>query len=231
MEDNVTSTKNDIRQLLTTLKDKTQQPFLLVGGSSLILHGSHRVTNDIDLLVPRDAVNEFSAAKEAVLNETEHKHVEKIDLLNAIADRFDFESIKFYTSDIGGFRVPDLDVMLGSKVLSHYLRADGEEGDAKRSSDLDDINWISKELQKRGLKVKKDVSDKLVCGPYNMLLVVADLHMTFGDEGLKAFESVGGREFECDWGTEEFREQVELYEIEVEESEYAKILESHRRSS
>jgi hypothetical protein len=135
-----------------------------------------------------------------------------------------------FTIDINGITVADLDVLLGCKIISYHGRPDGEEGEMKRKSDLDDIQWISKAMKMLGRTVRKDVSDKLTCGPYNMLLVVESLLDKKGKETVETFELVGGREFECTWG-QEFEAQMEYYKIEMEEIEGIEkdILQSRRK--
>lgn len=242
--DSIEALKTKITHLMTALAQQTLTPSILIGGASLLLHGSSRITDDIDLLISGDALNEFMATKEKILKGLgslrvdsesldKHNYITKIDLLNAINERFDFESIKSFTVDISGIKVPDLDVLLGSKVLCYHQRSEGDEGDGKRDSDMFDINWISRELASRGQKVRKEVSEKMVCGPYNMLLVVERLYEDYREQGVEVFELAGGREFECDWGNEEFLEQVEYYEMEIEEYEENSVtlslLESQRK--
>lgn len=232
---NSQSVRNSIKHVLNFLAQTTGLPYILVGGSSLLLHGSTRTTNDIDLLIPRHTIENFLAAQKTTLKAIEHNQIEKIDLLNEIVDRFDFDAIEPFSMDIEGIKVPQLDVMLGSKVLCYNLRPDGIEGEKKRASDLFDINWISRELSGRGWKVQKEVSDKMACGPYHMLLVVSSLHDKYGKESVELFESVGGREFEATWGIDTFAEQVELYELEMEEAEYSeeevKLLQSRQKQN
>jgi len=66
-----------------------------------------------------------------------------------------------------------------------------------------------------------------------MLLIVTSLYETYGTASLEVFEEVGGRDFECGWGDEEFKEQVELYDMEIEDSGFGEgelnLLESKRR--
>jgi len=228
--------KDAILHILNALVLKTSKPYILVGGASLILHGSLRITNDIDLLVSRGDSNEFVVAKEAILGGLGYEHsyyIAQIDLLHAIVEPVDIELVKPFTVDIDGVRVPELDVLLGAKIICYHLRIDGEEGNRKRTSDMSDIHWISKEMGRRHLEVRKEVSKLFVCGPYNMLLVAWGLYATFGEQGVKLFESVGGREFECDWGKKEYADQAEYYQVEIEEGGYEedelKILESRRK--
>lgn len=53
----------------------TSQPFILVGGASLMLHGSTRITTDLDLLVPHDGFDEFKAAKDIILGQPNEEPV------------------------------------------------------------------------------------------------------------------------------------------------------------
>jgi predicted nucleotidyltransferase len=62
---------NKVMHLLATLKEKTAFPFILVGGASLLLHGSQRITNDIDLIVHWNDWDEFSEVAKAILEETD----------------------------------------------------------------------------------------------------------------------------------------------------------------
>lgn len=230
--DSSNSLRNDVKHLLNALRQKTKEPYILVGGASLVLYGSSRTTDDVDLLVRRNNSFEFSTTKDTILKAETYHHIKQIDILNALVDRIDFDSIKSFTEDIEGVKVPDLDVLLGSKVLSYHARTDGEAGDKKRASDLSDIHWISQELKKQNAMVRKEVSDKMVCGSYNMLLVVSGLYDTFGTEGVKVFELVGGREFECDPDNIEFKDQVEFYQMEIEayedDGETLSLLQSRR---
>src|SRR6266498_4508801 len=142
MGDNAELMRITVKHILSALTQKTSHPYILVGGSSLLLHGSQRTTNDIDLLVPQDTEIEFSALLKVILEEDNQKWIEKADILTTMVGRVDsdFNNIKCFAVDIVGVKVPDLDVMLGSKVLSHHLRPDGIRGDSKRTSDLADIN-------------------------------------------------------------------------------------------
>lgn len=54
---------NNIKDLMHTLTMKTTESYILVGGSSLILHGSTRTTNDIDLLIRKDTTYKFTTVK------------------------------------------------------------------------------------------------------------------------------------------------------------------------
>ena len=60
------------------------------------------------------------------------------------------------------------------------------------------------------MKERPEVRNLFVCGPYQMLLVLGSLYGEFRKEGVELFESVGGRELECDWEAVEFVEQAEL---------------------
>jgi len=138
----VDSFKSNVKDIMTALTTAAQDPYILIGGSSLVLHGSTRTTNDIDLLINRASVPNLTFLKEAVLKKEGSKYIEKIDLLTEIVGRFDLDSLAPFTVDVGGVKIPTLDVLLGTKVLCHHHRSDGEEGDKKRASDLSDINWI-----------------------------------------------------------------------------------------
>lgn len=238
-----TLAKQTILRIVKAMNVSTSfEPFILIGGASLIFHGSTRITNDIDLLVSLDSLDKFVTAREAVLGgltDEDREYIDQIDLLLVLVDRFEQpvnkESIQHFVVKFEGVDVPELDVLLGAKITAHHCRAEGYEGTVKRRSDLSDIHWISIAMRKQCVKVRKEVCCLFTCGPYNMLLVVEELYKTFGREGIEVFELVGGREFECEWGNKEFADQAEYYQIEIEEGGYGedeiKILQSRRKAS
>ena len=89
-----------------------------------------------------------------------------------------------------GIPVLKLEVLLCAKFTSHFEHPEGEAG---------------------CLNIRTEVRNLFVCGPYHMLLVLGSLYDKFGKVGVELFESVGGRELECDWGSVKFAEQAELY--------------------
>lgn len=95
--------KDAILHILNALILKTSKTFILVGGASLILHGSLRITNDIDLLVSRDSFNEFMVAKDAILGGLESEdsyYIAQIDLLHTIVGPIDIELVSPFTVDM-----------------------------------------------------------------------------------------------------------------------------------
>ena len=137
-------------------------------------------------------------------------------ILNDRSISIDLRSLQPYVEELEGIPVLQLDVLLCAKFTSHLERSEGEAGDEKRRTDLGDIHWISDEMKKRHLSIRKEVCNMFVCGPYHMLLVLESLYDEFGKEGVGLFESVGGRDLECDWGDVVFAEQAELYGLELD---------------
>lgn len=218
--------KQSVLRIASAMNSITSQPFILVGGGSLVLYGSSRITNDVDFLVSEESFDEVTTAKAVILEELagQDQYIASIDLLKTLNDRFEpinFQSVQPYAETLYGVRVPQLDVLLGAKIIAHFGRPDGEAGDRKRGSDIFDIHWISMEMKKRRLRVRRDICDLFICGPYNMLLVLDSLYGVFGVEGVELFESVGGREFECDWGNTAFEEQAGFYLDEIEMAGYS----------
>ena len=209
------------------------KPSVLIGGASLMLYGSTRVTNDVDLLVSKRHFDDFAVAKKSLLKGQDER-IDHVDILSALFEHLDFESVQPFVVKLAGVHVLELDVLLGTKILSYHHRPDSDspKGVVKRDADITDVNWISVEMKRRNLVVREQVRDVFVCGPYNMLLVVDRLFTTFGLESLKNFEAVGGRLFECEWGDESFSEQAEIYEEEIAEGyeeDDLRILQSRRK--
>jgi len=233
--------KQRILRIARSMKSHTSQRFIVVGGASLILYGSPRTTADIDFLISEDSLDEFTVAKARILEHlvgqepTQGPGITSIDLLHDLHHRFrqtDLQSLKPYVEVLEGIPVLKLEVLLCAKFTSHFERPEGEAGDEKRKSDLHDIRWISIEMKQQCLNIRTEVCNMFVCGPYHMLLVLESLHGEFGKEGVELFESVGGRELECDWEAVEFAEQADLYGMELELGEFTeeelKILRSRR---
>jgi len=233
--------KQSILRIARSMKSHTSQPFIVVGGASLILYGSDRTTADVDFLISKASLVEFTVAKARILEHpvgqgpTQGSNITSIDLLHDLHHRFrqvDLQSLKPYMEVLEGIPVLKLEVLLCAKFTSHFERPEGEAGDEKRKTDLRDILWISREMKNRHLNISTEVRNLFVCGPYHMLLVLVSLYYDSGEKGVELFESVGGRELECDWGAVEFAEQAELYGIELELGEYTeeelKILRSRK---
>ena len=235
---NLAILKESILRIGRSMGSHTGQPFVVVGGASLILYGSSRTTEDVDFLVSRDSGDEFTLAKARILEHPmgQGPNITSIDVLHNLHDRFrqiDFQSLKPYVEVLDGIPVLKLEVLLCTKFTSHFERPEGEAGDKKRANNLLDIHWISYEMKQQHLNIRTEVRDLFVCGPYHMLLVLGSLYDEFGKDGVELFESVGGRELECDWGDVEFVEQAELYGIELEIGKYSEeeleILTSRRK--
>ncbi len=49
-----TALQQSILHIVRSMKSLTSQPFIIVGGASLILHGSNRTTADVDFLILKE---------------------------------------------------------------------------------------------------------------------------------------------------------------------------------
>lgn len=125
-----------VERLRSCLKDR----FILIGGASLLLLGSQRPTNDVDILVPSDedvaALVSFLAADKSFSNEGGHLQFQhpdfspSLDILTIAVERMTFEQAHPHCLTIKEVKVPKPDYSLGL-VRRRFtggadLRADGK---------------------------------------------------------------------------------------------------------
>ena len=187
-----------VERLRSCLKDR----FILIGGASLLLLGSQRATNDVDILVPSDedvpALVSFLAADKSFSNEGGHLQFQhpdfspSLDILTIAVERMTFEQAHPHCLTIKEVKVPKPDYSLAMKVQCFYLRQDDENGEKKRASDLRDIEFLLSEMVKRSEFVSDACAHKFKFGHYHLLELRQEL-------GAEHFIRVGGRKFMLPW--------------------------------
>ncbi|KAJ5257599.1 hypothetical protein N7524_009155 [Penicillium chrysogenum] len=207
-----------VERLRSCLKDR----FILIGGASLLLLGSQRPTNDVDILVPSDedvaALVSFLAADKSFSNEGGHLQFQhpdfspSLDILTIAVERMTFEQAHPHCLTIKEVKVPKPDYSLGL-VRRRFtggadLRADGK-GDLfsaftygkttrtakKRGSDVNDIKFLVKGMVKRSEFVSDACAHMFKFGHYHLL----ELRQALGAERTSDFIRVGGRKFMLPW--------------------------------
>ncbi|CAP92142.1 hypothetical protein PCH_Pc13g10730 [Penicillium rubens Wisconsin 54-1255] len=181
-----------IRSCVERLRSRLKDRFILIGGASMLLLGSQRATNDVDILVPSDedvpALVSFLAADKSFSNEGGHLQFQhpdfspSLDILTIAVERMTFEQAHPHCLTIKEVKVPRPDYSLAMKVQCFYLRQDDENGEKKRASDLRDIEFLLSEMVKRSE----------FFGHYHLLELRQEL-------GAEHFIRVGGRKFMLPW--------------------------------
>lgn len=171
----------------------------------MLLLGSQRATNDVDILVPSDedvaALVSFLAADKSFSKEGGHLQFQhpdfspSLDILTIAVERMTFEQARPYCLTIKEIKVPRHDYSLAMKVQCFYLRQDDENGKNKRASDLKDIEFLIREMVKRSEFVSDDCAHKFKFGHYHLL----ELRQELGAERTSDFIRVGGRKFMLPW--------------------------------
>jgi len=110
----------------------------------------------------------------------------------------------------------DFPISLGVKIRCWFLRSDSEQGIQKQESDLEDIDFICKEMEKTGRVVDDVVAKVIPISCYNMQLVKDSLEAG----NLDRFPAIGGNKFQVPWD-EDTEDQRECYTILMADAEDA----------
>lgn len=170
--------------------------FILIGGGSLILHGSHRVTSDLDILVPEET--------RITLSKIGDVHIDKLTMAVQCVV---FNTLKRFSLIKNGIWIPSLALSLGLKIRCWYLRNEDTQGERKKLTDMFDIRFLAGRMRDEGKVVSTEEAAAVPVNCYNMLLVVTELHDL---NSLETFDHIGGRNFEVDWA-ENTEAQIENY--------------------
>ncbi|KAJ5945314.1 hypothetical protein N7516_005482 [Penicillium verrucosum] len=194
-----------IRRCVDELRRCLKDQFILIGGASMMLLGSQRPTNDVDILVSRSedlaALFSLLAADEAFSNENgqlRFKHSgfsPSLDILTVAVQMITFEQAGPHCLTIEEVKIPKPDYSLAMKVKCFYLRQDDENGHKKRESDIFDIRFLCKVMLQKSEFVSDDCANKFKFGHYHLL----ELRQELGPEATARFIRVGGRKFILPW--------------------------------
>jgi hypothetical protein len=164
--------------------------FILVGGASMVKRHSERSTTDVDVVVPASTdmhklVRQLTDSgwfyfKDGVLfvkpsSSPSGSTSLKLDILTKIIDDKTFDDLIGHTVIVGNNIMLTLPVSLGVKLHCWYLRAEDENGIAKKKSDLRDIVFIAKLMKGEGIEVDHKSAAVLKICHYNLLLIRLEL--------------------------------------------------------
>lgn len=173
-----------IRQCLKAIRQNANHAFILVGGAGGILAGSNRTTADIDLLLAANVdshtlhkdllrIDGFSAPSGILTFQGPISMT--IDFLKTVVLEKTYEDLSEHTFLQGEVALLNLDAALAVKIHCVHQRADDENGEMKKQTDLEDIKWLSSQMVARELTISDRVATMFKIGHYNLLLVRFEL--------------------------------------------------------
>ena len=195
---------------IETINSEFPGTFILIGGASLIKYQSNRMTNDIDVLIPRST--KMAEVRQALISTGRFcnnggvlfvtpsdsvapslRREMKLDITHDIVFGKGFDDLINHTAVIGDNVVLTLSMSLGIKLGCWYLRAEDENGMNKKETDMQDILFCARLLQTREAQVDSDAAAELKISHYNLLLIRLEL-IERGDD-VELLRSVGCSKF------------------------------------
>jgi hypothetical protein len=93
-----------------------------------------------------------------------------IDILTNIVQRADFEDMDPNTTMLNGVRILKLDFALGAKINCFYLRAEDDNDQKKKQSDVEDIPFIIQKMIELGQRISNICAVRFRIGYYHMIV-------------------------------------------------------------
>ncbi|KAH0556708.1 hypothetical protein GP486_005500 [Trichoglossum hirsutum] len=181
--------QNNILNCIRTLATNFPCGFILVGGASMIKLHSQRATNDIDILVPsltnvHELIRQLAGHSEFRLVDgvvyinppsessslLSYRRPLKLDILTQILG-IPFDDFISHVATTDGITMLTLPVSLGVKLGCWHSRAEDENGESKKQSDLEDIVFLAKLMRAKGILIGDDIPAALKISHYNLLLI------------------------------------------------------------
>ena len=174
-----------IRQAVEILHRALGVPHIFVGGASLIMMNSTRMTADVDVFIPEAldlqqwykqlAQPSFFSVEGGVLVIVLPNHSPiKVDFLTELPGKQSFKDVKARgTAVADGIILPALDESLMIKIRSHYLRP--ENADDKRKTDVEDITFLVHLMKGQGITISNEVASTYQIGHYELLSIRQEL--------------------------------------------------------
>ena len=131
-----------------------------------------------------------------------------IDLLKGVVLEKTYEDLSEHTFLQGDVALLRWDVALAVKINCFYHRADDENGEKKKQTDIQDVAWISSEMEARELSISDSVAAMFKTGHYTLLLVRLEL----SQEQVDRLVAVGAKKLLRSW-EEDSEEQKEYFEF------------------
>jgi hypothetical protein len=198
--------------------------FILIGGASMVARRCDRTTNDVDVLVPpstnmhqlyQKLVNTpwffqdggVLFVKPSAFEGNTISRPLKIDILTDIVSGVGYNDVIGHTDHISGNLLPSLTMSLGVKIRCWYLRAEDDNGAAKRETDLQDVVFLAASLRKQGIQVDSSAAAKVEVCHYHLLAI--RLHLQ--DKDVTLLREVGCSKFLRKYDDEN-PDQRDLYE-------------------
>ncbi|OAX80514.1 hypothetical protein ACJ72_05153 [Emergomyces africanus] len=194
-----------IQQCAEEVKRCLGGQFVLVGGAAMILLGSTRTTNDVDVLV--SANEDVSALYWSLAEDSAFSNVGgvlyfraadaniTIDILTTAVETLSFENVQPHLLNIRGIRILKLDYTLAMKIKCFYLRQDDENGREKRSTDIQDVKFLCKMMVEHGEIISDECAEMFQFGCYHML----ELRQELSPGEIQDFINIGGRKLILPW--------------------------------